>query len=341
MQEEFQLVETLVQKVDTTGVDPIVVREAAEILLGGGLVALPTETVYGVAANALDELAVRRIFLAKERPAANPVIVHAADARQAQTLVDDWPVLADRLADVFWPGPLTLVLHRGGLVPGVVSAGGPTVAVRVPNHAVFQAVIRAAGIPLAAPSANRSQQLSPTTAEHVLRDLEGRIELVLDAGPTPGGIESTVVDLTDKPSILRPGPITQSMLEQALGVECPLAKPPSDLNAPLRSPGSLARHYAPRTPLECSTAAPLRVAELSSQNKRIGWLTLGEESDANYSENVIVLSLPSNPTAYGRGLYAELHRLDELGLDRIVVSLPPDQEEWAAIRDRLIRGSNS
>src|SRR5437660_12869477 len=176
--------------------EPAAIAEAAAVLRRGGLVAFPTETVYGLGGNALDPAAVARIFAAKGRPATNPVIVHVADAAGVPLVAAAWPDPAARLAARFWPGPLTLVLPRRPEVPDVVTAAGPTVAVRVPAHPVARALLRAAGVPVAAPSANRSSELSPTTAEHVLRGLGGRIDLILDAGPCPGGIESTVLDLT-------------------------------------------------------------------------------------------------------------------------------------------------
>src|SRR5262245_52423466 len=175
------------------------IARAAVVLRAGGLVAFPTETVYGLGANALDATAVRRIFTAKGRPANNPLIVHVAGAAHVGRVAAAWPALAARLAERFWPGPLTLILPRSAAVPDEVTAGGPTVAVRVPAHPVARALLEAAGVPVAAPSANRSTQLSPTTAAHVLRGLNGRIDLLLDGGPTAGGLESTVLDLTTEP----------------------------------------------------------------------------------------------------------------------------------------------
>src|SRR4051794_39087740 len=198
--------------------DPADVAVAAAVLHRGGLVAFPTETVYGLGANALDAAAVARIFAAKGRPATNPLIVHVAAAEHVWSVAADWPAVAARLAERFWPGPLTLVLPKAAAVPDAVTAGGPTVAVRVPAHPVALALLRAAGVPLAAPSANRSTELSPTTAGHVLHGLGGRIDLVLDAGPTAGGIESTVLDVTtNPPRLLRPGLVTPAMIEAVIG----------------------------------------------------------------------------------------------------------------------------
>src|SRR5690348_13744143 len=209
---------TAIFPLDPSSANLEAIAEAARILRAGGLVAFPTETVYGLGANALDASAVARIFAAKGRPANNPLIIHIADASDVRKVVADWPESAGRLAERFWPGPLTLVLPRCDAVPDAVTAGGPTVAVRVPAHPVAQALVRAAGVPIAAPSANRSMELSPTRAEHVLRGLDGRIDVLLDGGPTAGGIESTVLDLTaTPPRLLRPGLIGVAELEAVLG----------------------------------------------------------------------------------------------------------------------------
>ncbi len=201
--------QTIVLHVRADSPDVESIDYATSVLRSGGLVAFPTETVYGLGANALDAAAVARIFAVKGRPANNPVIVHVAAVDDVAAVATEWPEVAAHLAARFWPGPLTLVLPRRSEVPDIVTAGGPTVAVRLPAHPVAQAVIRAAETPLAAPSANRSTHLSPTQAAHVLQELEGQIDLVLDAGPTPGGLESTVLDLTSTPPrLLRPGLIT-------------------------------------------------------------------------------------------------------------------------------------
>ena len=199
--------ETVVLKVDSHSPDAAAIRRAAAVIRAGGLVAFPTETVYGLGANGLDAAAVARIFEAKGRPATNPVILHVSDASEVLNVAADWPETAAQLAAAFWPGPLTLVVPKADRVPSIVTAGGPTVAVRCPNHRVALALIREAGVPIAAPSANRSTELSPTRAEHVLKSLNGRIDLLLDGGPCSGGIESTVVDATgDMPARASPRP---------------------------------------------------------------------------------------------------------------------------------------
>jgi L-threonylcarbamoyladenylate synthase len=303
-------------------------------------VAFPTETVYGLGANALDATAVARIFEAKGRPANNPLIVHVGEAGEAQRVAAAWPSTAARLAERFWPGPLTLVLPKRSEVPDIVTAGGPTVAVRVPAHPVALALLRTAGLPVAAPSANRSSELSPTRAEHVLRGLAGRIELILDGGPTPGGLESTVLDLTTQPPrLLRPGLVGPADLEAVVG---PIGRPPHDKASEavaLPSPGMLARHYAPRTPLECVEGDGGQLVEqLLRDGLRVGWVTFAAVPDSA-PPGLRCVQMPVDPADYSAQLYAVLHQLDDASLDRLVVVLPPDTEEWAAVRDRLRRAS--
>jgi L-threonylcarbamoyladenylate synthase len=331
--------ETKVLAVDAAHPDPATMAEAADVLRRGGLVAFPTETVYGLGANALDAEACARIFTAKGRPPNNPIIVHAANVETARHVVASWPESASQLASRFWPGPLTLVLPKNAAVPDVVTAGGPTVAVRVPAHVVAMALLRAAGVPVAAPSANLSGQLSPTQAEHVLRSLNGRVDVILDGGPAPGGLESTVLDLSrSPPRLLRPGLVTPSAIEAIIGPVERLAIA-GQPDAVLRSPGLLPRHYAPRAPLECAADnAGGRVTELASQGQRVGWLTFGEPSRCPLP-TVTTIALPAQPAEYAARLYAVLHELDDAGVERIVVELPPDREEWLTVRDRLRRAS--
>jgi L-threonylcarbamoyladenylate synthase len=309
------------------------------VLRGGGLVAFPTETVYGLGANALDAEAVAGIFRAKGRPANNPLIVHVADVSGVPAIAAAWPETAAELARRFWPGPLTLVLPRTPRVPDVVTGGGPTVAVRIPSHPVALALLGAAAVPLAAPSANRSGLLSPTRPDHVLLGLDGRIDLLLDAGPTPGGLESTVLDLTaSPPRLLRPGLVSRPELEDVLGPLEPLGTDVLPEQSTPASPGMLGRHYAPRTPLECVTAdARGRIEELLQAGLRVGWLRRGSVSMPKMG--VICESLADDPAGYAAELYAALHRLDQLGLDRIIVDLPPEDDAWTAVRDRLRRAS--
>lgn len=335
---------TVVIPVDPTAPSAEVLARAARVLHEGGLVAFPTETVYGLGANALDSDAVARIFAAKGRPPNNPLIVHLADAGQATQVTADWPESAARLAQRFWPGPLTLVLPKRNTVPDLVTGRGPTVAVRVPAHPVAQGLLRAAALPIAAPSANRSTELSPTQAEHVLGGLDGRIDMLLDGGPTSGGIESTVLDLTAMPPrVLRPGLVGVAEIEAEIGSvtrTCSLTVAAQNDQQPLPSPGMMPRHYAPRTPLECVVAGreAERIAQLRSEERHVGWVTLG--GDSACLPEVLVRVLPSDAAGYAAQLYAVLHELDAVGLDRILVTLPPDSEEWTAVRDRLRRAAS-
>jgi L-threonylcarbamoyladenylate synthase len=317
--------------------EPDSIAQAAAVLRNGGLVAFPTETVYGLGANALDADAVARIFAAKGRPSRNPVIVHISSQRQVNQVVTEWPPVAEELAKRFWPGPLTLVLPKRNEVPDIVTAGGATVAVRVPGHPIALALLQAAGLPIAAPSANRSSRLSPTCAQHVANDLGGRIDLILDGGPTPGGIESTVVDLTGPvPRLLRPGLLQAADLEAVVGAL--LQSEPTKLEPVLPSPGMLPRHYAPRTPLSCVEGDPrLLVDTLLQRPQKVGYLGFGDAPAL--PPGVVCHMLANDPLAAAAKLYEALHQLDAAGLDHIVVALPPDTSAWLAIRDRLLRAS--
>jgi L-threonylcarbamoyladenylate synthase len=316
--------------------DSLAIAIAADMLRRGGLVAFPTETVYGLGANALDTAAVARIFEAKGRPANNPIIVHVADASMVSQVAVGWPPIAARLAERFWPGPLTLVLPKQPAVPDGVTAGGPTVGVRVPAHPVARALLEAVQLPIAAPSANRSSELSPTTAEHVRKALDGRIDMILDGGPCPGGIESTVLDVTsDPPRILRPGLITVAQIESLIGPIHRFAE--RDSTGPLASPGLLDRHYTPQAPLEIADDdGRARVEELLRTDESVGWLTW---PDVPPVPTIRRIDLPRDPIAYAARLNAALHDLDADGVDRIVVAQPPDSDDWLAIRDRLSRAA--
>ncbi len=297
------------------------IERAAELIRSGGLVAFPTETVYGLGANAFDSTAVARIFAVKGRPRQSPLIVHVDSIDMARTLVLEWPDAADTLARRYWPGPLTLVLPKQPSLPDIVTAGLATVGLRVPAHPLALALIRMAGVPIAAPSANPFTRLSPTTAEHVRRSLGDAVDLVLDGGPATVGIESTVLSLAGKqPLLLRPGVIPLPEIEALIGpVRIAEAVETSGAHA---SPGMHAQHYRPRTPLALLSAGE------SPPAGRGKWLRLGRE-------------MPADPTAYAASLYAALHQLDTLGLDWIAVETPPDTPVWAGVRDRLKRAAGS
>ncbi|HSV74723.1 MAG TPA: L-threonylcarbamoyladenylate synthase [Chthonomonadales bacterium] len=333
---------TRLLRVDPERPAPADIAEAAAVLSRGGLVAFPTETVYGLGALALDAQAAARIYAAKGRPARNPTIVHVRDVAEARRCASSWTEAAECLARRFWPGPLTLVAQRAPCVPDVVTGAGDTVGLRCPAHQVALALIRATGAPVAAPSANRSSRVSPTTAAHVLNGLDGRIDLVLDAGPCPGGLESTVVDVTAwPPRVLRPGPIAPSAIAAAAGAVAHTGEAPATPEEPLRSPGLLSRHYAPRARLECVEVSGRELAlALAERGERVGWLAFGDPGDAaSHRRLAAVAAMPREPDAYARRLYAALHEMDEAGVARIVADLPPDYEAWLAVRDRLRRAS--
>jgi L-threonylcarbamoyladenylate synthase len=319
------------------------VKHAAELLRAGEVVALPTETVYGLAANALDEKAVAKIFRIKGRPANNPIIVHVAGVEMAKRCVTVWPDPAEKLARAFWPGPLTLVLPRAKIIPDNVTAGGQTVGVRWPGHPFIQAVIRECGFPLAAPSANLSSRVSPTSAGHVRQQIGDKISLIVDGGQSQIGIESAVLDLTvSPPQVLRPGMIHAESLAAVCGeVQRPKAKVQSPDSA-LRSPGLLAKHYSPKAKLVVLTwrdAADLR-SQLSTLNPQPSTCFVIAHTHIPFGENLARVSvIPHDAEAFARAIYAELHRCDGAGTDLIVIEAPPESPEWSGIADRLRRAS--
>jgi L-threonylcarbamoyladenylate synthase len=316
------------------------VERAAVWLRQGEVVALPTETVYGLAANALDPRAVARLFEIKGRPAHNPIIVHIADLALAKRCVADWPPLAERLARAFWPGPLTLVLPRAAEIPDAVTAGGPTVGVRWPSHPLMQAVIRACNFPLAAPSANLSTRLSPTNAEHVRKQLGNRIPLIVDGGQSQVGIESTVLDISvDPPRLLRPGMIHEGAL---LAVTGRLARGRGPGARVLRSPGLLRKHYSPKARLVVwgwrdERELRVRSAECGVRSERISVVAHTRIPSGEGFGRVAVI--PHDAEAFARSIYAELHQCDEAGAELIVVEALPETDEWRAIADRLNRAA--
>ncbi len=305
-------------------------RQAAEVIRAGGLVAFPTETVYGLGADATNQAAVQRIFQAKGRPSNNPVIVHVARWDDARPLVSAWPPEAALLSRKYPSGPLTLVLPAGSAIAPSVLAGGTTVGIRVPSHPMAVQLLRECGRPLAAPSANRSNSISPTTAEAVARSLGDRAPLILDGGPCQVGIESTVLDLTGpRPVILRPGMISAAELSVVLGVPVELHRGDSPKEAPLRSPGMLSRHYAPSTPLRLIKDIPA-IPPPEAYLIRLGGGARGSRE----------ASLPAEPAAYAQQLYAALQTADASGASEILIECPPDDEQWAAILDRLRRAES-
>lgn len=342
--------------VDPSAPDAGVLAEAVAVLRGGGLVAFPTETVYGLGARAWDERALARVFEAKRRPVHHPLIAHVADEAQARELAARWPERASLLAAAFWPGPLTLVVERALHVPAALSGGASSVAVRAPAHRVARALIGALGDPIAAPSANVYQGLSPTTAAHVIKQLGPAVDLVLDGGPCDAGIESTVVDVRGGAArVLRPGALEIGRLRAVVpDVEGPAAAArtaPDD--APRASPGMDVRHYSPRASLKLASAwaeACAMAFELASGGARVGLVTRGGGGApvagfARLEEaGVLVRSLPDHPVGYARLLYGTLHELDDAGVGAIVVQDVPREhgegEAWLAVADRLSRASS-
>jgi L-threonylcarbamoyladenylate synthase len=296
------------------------ISAAARVLREGGLVAFPTETVYGLGADARNAGAVARIFELKGRPPSSPLIVHAASIEMAARVVSEWPPLAEELARRHWPGPLTLVLPKAPEIPDIVTAGLPTVGVRMPAHPIALRLIQETGFPIAAPSANRFTGLSPTTAEHV-REAFGDAVPVLDGGPCKVGIESTVVSLAGaKLTLLRPGMIAFDEIEQ--GIACKEGGHPA--------PGMHPRHYSPRTPL-LLIACPEKLPD--RHGAYLWWKSEGIAART--------LRLPATPAEYAACLYAALHQLDRENWPWIAVETPPETPAWAAIQDRLKRAAGS
>ncbi len=306
-------------------------ERAADLLRRGELVAVPTETVYGLAGDATNADAVRRIFAAKGRPADHPLIVHLPDIEAMDKWAAEVPETARRLARAFWPGPLTLIVRKAERVSGVVTGGQLTVGLRVPGHPVTLRLLKLLGRAVAAPSANRFGRISPTTADHVIAEFEGRdsVAAVIDGGPCEVGVESTIVDCSGKqPRVLRPGMIGLEQLGQVLG-EVPA--PAGEAEGP-RASGRLPSHYAPETRLELVSAETL-----SQPDPEAAVLALEDTSDPGGF--IAWLALPGDPAAYAHGLYAALRHLDACGAGRILVERPPADPAWSAVHDRLIRAT--
>jgi L-threonylcarbamoyladenylate synthase len=325
-------------------------ERAAQILRAGGLVALPTETVYGLGANALDAAAVGRIFAAKQRPAWDPIIVHVASEQMLDGLVCEIPETARKLIKAYWPGPLTLLLPRTAALPDAVTAGRPLVGVRMPAHPVALELIRRAGVPVAAPSANLFGHISPTTAAHVLADLDGRIDAIVDAGPTEHGVESTVLDPCQTPMVIyRPGAVTSVQIRYTAG-DVEMYRDSGVLEAKPRearpSPGMGLRHYAPRARLVliegelAELAARLEGAVQDLPEDQVGVMLPAEVAAPAGAAAVYAWGRWASPEELARELYAGLRTLDGEGCTVILCPLPPPEGIGAAIRDRLLKAEN-
>lgn len=314
---------------------PKSVELAAERLRLGRLVAFPTETVYGLGADGLQPDAVRKIFEAKGRPSDHPLILHVSGLPMARALAARWTETAQRLVEAYWPGPLTLVLPASPLVPQEVRGGGPTVALRMPAHRLALSLLRRLDRPIAAPSANRHQGVSPTTAADVASELGGSVDLILDGGLCEQGVESTVVDLSgDRPRILRPGPVTSAMLRG-------WADAPEGATVaagPRPSPGLAPRHYAPRMPLVLSADPEAEAFRRRAAGLRVARLARGRVAELHRDGDRWVL--PNHPAAFARGLYAALHAIQASDPDCLVVDAPPSGPAWEAVRDRLRRAAH-
>ena len=321
----------------TPVVDAAAIDRAVEVLRRGGIVALPTETVYGLAADADNEDAVRKLFAAKGRPADHPVIVHVGGA----DAFDEWAIdvsdVARALIRAFWPGPLTLVSRRSARARDIVTGGQDTVGIRSPAHPWARALLREFGGALAAPSANSFGRISPTTAQHVIDDLgvkpRGKVDLILDGGPCPVGIESTIVDIcSGTPTLLRPGAITRDQLQEVLGHQILDAGAQSP-----RAPGRLEKHYAPHTPLTVMSVDELAAMLSNPGGARIAVLAPLSLLQNCRAEVALAIAAAERAEDYARLLYSSLHRLDSSGADRLIVASPPTGSHWDAIHDRLQR----
>ena len=348
---------TRVLTVDPSQPDPAVIEEAAQAIRDGQLVAFPTETVYGLGAHALDEAAVQKIFDAKERPANDPLIVHIAHVGQVMQCASAFPAEARKLALSFWAGPLTLILPKKPSIPDLVTAGLPNVALRAPSHRVARALMEMAGVPIAAPSANRFARPSPTTAQHVLDDLDGRVDVIIDGGPTDIGLESTIVDFSvDPPVLRRPGGITYEQVH-SLVPEIVMASSGGDDTAPQAAPGQMTRHYAPKAPMTLYEGDQAWVVENIGADARTAAASGSKVGILAPEDDLTALAPAIAPAASagrievrpygsradveraGRELFAALRDLDAAGVSVILASSPSTDGLGLAIRDRLSRAA--
>jgi len=341
---------TRVLKINDLQRDVNIIEQASELIRAGQVVAFPTETVYGLGANALDPRAVEKIFKAKGRPGDNPLIVHVSKTRDVDRLISELPPKARVLMEAFWPGPLTIIFKKSPIVPDKVTAGLNTVAIRMPNHPVALKLIDCCGFPIAAPSANRSGHISPTTAQHVLEDMEGRIPLILDGGKCSVGLESTVLDLTAQiPVILRPGGVTLEMLQEVLGevrVDINVLKPVSD-GRKVKSPGMKYTHYAPRAQVLIVRGKldgiVERINELAeeyaAQGMKVGILATRETMERYGIGEVLVLGGRTQPAVMASNLFSALREFDDRAVDIVLAEWVDTSNEGLAIMNRMVRAA--
>lgn len=337
---------TEIVKLDAANIDETAIERAAEIIKNGGLVAFPTETVYGLGANALDAEASKKIYEAKGRPSDNPLIAHIASLDTLDEIVEDVSDVAKKLIDKFWPGPMTLIFKKKDLVPDSTTGGLKTLAVRFPENEIAKALIEKSGVPIAAPSANTSGKPSPTKGEHVIEDLDGKVDMILDGGVVGLGLESTIIDVTDKPTILRPGFITQEMLEQVIEeVELDktiLEKPTEDF-AP-KAPGMKYRHYAPKTELVIVRGSAENVAQKireEAKNKKIAIITVDQHRDLYEELDAKVVSWGDleNMDEIAHKIFDALRRVDEWGVDIIYCEAFEEEGLGLAVMNRLTKAA--
>lgn len=345
---------TVIKKTDTKNIDMEIIKEAGDVIRRGGLVAFPTETVYGLGADGMDEKASAKIYEAKGRPSDNPLILHIADIKELDKIVMDIPQKAKLLMDKFWPGPMTLIFRKKDEVPYGTTGGLDTVAVRFPSHPVARELILAAGTPIAAPSANTSGRPSPTTADHVIEDMDGRIDMIVDGGTVGIGIESTIVDVTqDTPMILRPGYITKAMVEEIVGTvgvdKVVTARSIEEIGGDYKpkAPGMKYRHYAPKAELtmyDGDTGKVVAVinelaAKESAEGKRVGIIATDETKDKYTSGQVVSIGTRKDEESIARGLYGILRDFDRMDVDIIYSETFYDDDLGQAIMNRLIKAA--
>ncbi|WP_271716156.1 L-threonylcarbamoyladenylate synthase [Anaeromicropila herbilytica] len=342
---------TIVKKINEDNFTDTDLCEAAKILREGGLVAFPTETVYGLGANGLDEKASKKIYEAKGRPSDNPLILHIADVDSLYEIASEVPESAKRLADEFWPGPLTMILKKNNKVPYSTTGGLESVAIRMPEHKIALALIKESGLYIAAPSANTSGKPSPTKAEHVIKDLNGKVDMIIDGGKVGIGLESTIIDLTSKvPTILRPGYITEEMLNNVLGTvdtDKAILKENKDKNYKPKAPGMKYKHYAPKANLtifEGNEATVIdeiikRTMEKQTQGVKVGIIATDESKEKYQCGVVKTIGSRKNNKSIARGLYEILRDFDDLDVDVIYSESFLDNNLGQAIMNRLLKAS--
>lgn len=345
-------IDTIIKKLDINNIDEDVLEEASSILHRGGLVAIPTETVYGLAGDALSADAAKKIYAAKGRPSDNPLIVHISKVEDLYVIAKEVPDIALKLANKFWPGPLTMILNKSDKVPSGTTGGLDTVAIRMPNHKIALELISKSGVYLAAPSANTSGRPSPTTAEHVAEDLSGKIDMILDGGAVGIGIESTIVDLTgDVPTILRPGYISKAMLEEVIGnvvIDKAILSENKDKGFVPKAPGMKYKHYAPKADmlivLGKSENVINKINEMSqdtiNQGKKVGIIATNETKDRyNQACDIKVIGSRSSEESIANGLYRVLRDFDKSNVDYIYSEGFVDDELGQAIMNRLLKAA--